>query len=217
MSIFVVNFGFSTQSGFPSAGNFQPDNQNSNPLLRSCVWLQYSGGAGVNLNDTFYQFMTPLNSAQWTYVSGTGNVLQVYANDIVAVRVFNADGANLNDTLRLAAVFGQGSGADLTSPQTYLQSPLVINNLPRTVLDSIDINSYNPQNWSTPSSDGAWTYVVGYVHGSDNQYTFNVGVSVCFNPAVGSPVYQYGHDPRMRVGMGLDHKHKHHHDDDKAA
>jgi len=214
MSIFVVNFGFSTQAGYPNAGNFQPDNQNSNPLLRSCVWLQYSGGAGVNLNDTFYQYTAPLVSTQWGYLSGTETALQVYDNDIVAVRVFNADGISMNDTLRLAAVFGQGVSSSLSSPTTNLQSPLLINNLPRTVLDSIDINSINPQNWASPSSDGAWTFVVGYVHGGDNQYSFNVGVSVCMNPALGSPVYQYGHDPKMKVGMGLGQKHKRH---DEAA
>ncbi len=216
MSIFVVNFGFSTQAGYPTQGNFQPDNQNSNSLLRSCVWLQYTAGGAPNLTDTFYQYTAPLASAQWAYVSGTSSALQVYDGDIVAVRVFNADGVNMNDTLLLAAVFGQGSGSELVAPPTYLQSPLLINNLPRTVLDSVDINSFNPQNWATPSTDGAWTFVVGYVHGAANQYSFNVGVSVCMNPAMGSPVYQYGHDPKMRVGMVMG-RGKCHDDRDKGA
>ena len=207
MSIFLVNLGFSIQGGAPNSGNFQADNQNTNPLLRSCVWLQYSAGALLP-NDTFYQITVALTPSQWTYLSGTSSSLQVNNNDIVLIRIFNADGVNPNETLRLAAVFGQGTSSELVGPPTVLQSPLVVNNLPRTLLDSVDLSAQvNPQNWAAPSSDGAWTFVVGMIHGANNQYSFNVGASVCLNPSLGSPVYQYGHDPKMRVGMGRAQEH----------
>jgi hypothetical protein len=76
------------------------------------------------------------------------------------------------------------------------------------VVDSLQLAFASPQQqqayWSTPASDGAWTFCLGTIHGADNTYSFNAGASVCTNPSTGSPIYQYAIDPKVRVGMGVE-------------
>jgi hypothetical protein len=59
------------------------------------------------------------------------------------------------------------------------------------------------QYWSAPNSDGSWTFCLGAIHGADNSYSFNAGCLLCTNPVTGSPIYQYGTDPQVKVGMGF--------------
>ncbi|MGA9966309.1 MAG: hypothetical protein WBQ10_14015 [Terriglobales bacterium] len=207
---YLLNLGFSLAA--KSAGNFQPDNSNTNPLLRSAVWL--SGGALLPpLQDSFYQILSPLTQTDWTFVQEASNALQVYANQgyNLLVRVFQADTpTSTSYKLMLNAVFGQGSTSEPSS--AGVQSPLMVNGLPRSVVDSLQLAFANPQQqqpyWSAPASDGAWTYCMGTIHGSDNTYSFNAGASVCTNPSTGSPIYQYAIDPRVKVGMGFGRKHE---------
>jgi hypothetical protein len=205
---YLLNLGFSLAA--KSAGNFQPDNSNTNPLLRSAVWL--SGGALLPpLQDSFYQIMSPLTQTDWTFLQEASSALQVYANQgyNVLVRVFQADSpTSTGYNLMLNAVFGQGTSSE---PATAgVQSPLMANGLPRSVVDSLQLAFANPQQqqayWSTPASDGAWTFCLGTIHGADNTYSFNAGASVCTNPSTGSPIYQYAIDPKVRVGMGFKSK-----------
>jgi hypothetical protein len=203
---YLLNLGFSLAA--KSAGNFQPDNSNTNPLLRSAVWL--SGGALLPpLQDSFYQILSPLTQTDWTFLQEASSALQVYANQgyNVLVRVFQADSpASTGYNLMLNAVFGQGSGSEPAS--AGVQSPLLANGLPRSVVDSLQLAFASPQQqqayWSTPASDGAWTFCLGTIHGADNTYSFNAGASVCTNPSTGSPIYQYAIDPKVRVGMGVE-------------
>jgi hypothetical protein len=203
---YLLNLGFSLAA--KSAGNFQPDNSNTNPLLRSAVWL--SGGALLPpLQDSFYQIMSPLTQTDWTFLQEASTGLQVYANQgyNLLVRVFQADTpTSTGYNLMLNAVFGQGSGSEPAS--AGVQSPLLANGLPRSVVDSLQLAFASPQQqqpyWSTPASDGAWTFCLGTIHGADNTYSFNAGTSVCTNPSTGSPIYQYAIDPKVRVGMGVE-------------
>jgi hypothetical protein len=206
---YLLNLGFSLAA--KSAGNFQADNSNADPLLRSAVWL--SGGALLPpLQDGFYQILSPLTQTDWTFMQEASSALQVYADDgyNVLVRVFQADSpTSTGYKLMLNAVFGQGSSSEPAG--AGVQSPLQVNGLPRSVVDSLQLFFANPQQqqayWSTPASDGAWTFCLGTIHGSDNTYSFNAGASVCTNPTVGSPIYQYAIDPRVKVGMGFGSKH----------
>jgi hypothetical protein len=161
------------------------------------------------LQDSFYQIMSPLTQTDWTFLQEASSALQVYANQgyNVLVRVFQADSpASTGYNLMLNAVFGQGSGSEPAS--AGVQSPLLANGLPRSVVDSLQLAFASPQQqqayWSTPASDGAWTFCLGTIHGADNTYSFNAGASVCTNPSTGSPIYQYAIDPKVRVGMGVE-------------
>jgi len=208
MTNYLLNLGFSTASSVTGEGNFQADNQSSIPLARSCVWL--TGGASLTPADNFYQITPVLNQPDWNFLQPTANPLQVYANQNynILVRVFQADTpVSPSYKLMLNAVFGQGSSTELPPHASALQSPLLVSGLPRTVINSLQLAFASPsqqqQYWSAPSSDGAWTFCLGTIHGVDNTYSFNAGASVCTNPAAGSPIYQYGLDPRMKVGMGV--------------
>ncbi len=203
---YLLNLGFSTLPAVAGNGNFQADNANANPLLRSSVWLV--GGASIPLSDGFFQITQAMKQSDWNFAQAASAALQVYANQgyNIMVRVFQADATvSPSFKLMLNAVFGQGSGSEPAS--AGMQSPLSINNLPRTVIDSLQLAFPNPQQqlqyWSTPSPDGAWTFCLGMIHGADNTYSFNAGASICTNPTAGSPIYQYGLDPRVKVGMGL--------------
>lgn len=207
---YLLNLGFSAVAS--NDGNFQADKSNSNPLLRSSVWL--SGGSGIVLQDNFYQITLPLSETDWTFAQESTSSLQVEADGEynIIVRVFQADSpVSTSYKAMLNAVFGQGSDSDPVG--SALQSPLLVNGFPRTVVDSLQLAFANVQQqqqyWATPSSDGAWTFCLGTIHGVDNTYDFNVGASVCLNPTTGSPVYQYGTDPVLRVGMGLKHRRRH--------
>jgi len=201
---YLLNLGFSLLAN--ADGNFEPDNSNSDPLLRSSVWL--SGGAGLpTLQDNFYQIMTPLSQTDWSFVQEATTPLQVQADGQynLLVRVFQATSPSTSYKLLMNAVFGQGSETVPAGPG--MQSPLQVNGLPRTVVDSLQLGFANPQlqqpYWASASSDGAWTFCLGTIHGADNTYSFNAGASVCTNPTTGSPIYQYGIDPQVKVGAGL--------------
>lgn len=201
---YLLNLGFSLLA--TNDGNFQPDNSNSNPLIRSAVWL--SGGAQLPpVQDNFYQIMSPLSQSDWTFVQEAGSPLQVYAGQgyNIFVRIFQVTSPSTSYKLLMNAVFGQGSDTAPASPG--VQSPLLINGLPRTVVDSFQLAFANAQQqqpyWAGPSSDGAWTFALGAIHGADNTYSFNAGASVCTNPSTGSPIYQYAIDPQLKVGMGV--------------
>jgi hypothetical protein len=201
---YLLNLGFSLAA--TNNGNFQVDNSNSNPLLRSSVWL--SGGANIPLQDNFYQINQPLTQADWSFAQESANPLQVYANQgyNILVRVFQTDTpVSTSYNLMLNSVFGQGTETEPASPG--VQSPFLINGLPRTVVDSLQLAfasvQQQQQYWAVPSSDGSWTFCLGTIHGADNTYSFVTGASVCTNPSTGSPVYQYGIDPTLRVGMGV--------------
>jgi hypothetical protein len=202
---YLLNLGFSLAA--TGKGNFQPDNSNPDPLLRSSVWL--SGGANLPAQDSFYQISSPLNQSDWSFAQEATSPLQVYANQAynLLVRVFQADSpTSTSYKVMLNAVFGQGgSGSVPASPG--VQSPLLVNGLPRTLINSLQLAFANPQQqqpyWSAPASDGAWTFGLGTIHGADNTYSFNAGASVCTNPSTGSPIYQYGFDPVLKVGMGV--------------
>jgi hypothetical protein len=208
---YLLNLGFSLVA--TSNGNFNADNSNSNPLLRSAVWL--SGGASLPpLQDGFYQVMPALPQSDWVFAQSAGSGLQTYANGQynILVRIFQVDtppSAGYN--LILNTVFGQGSDTQPTSPGP--QSPLLVNGLPRTVIDSLQLKFASPQQqqpyWSNPSSDGAWTFALGTIHGADNTYSFVTGASVCTNPTTGSPIYQYGIDPKIIVGAGMEGRRRH--------
>ena len=204
---YLLNLGFSLAA--TNDGNFQADNSNSNPLLRSSVWL--SGGANIPVQDNFYQVNQALVQAEWAFVQGATSPLQVYANQgyNIMVRVFQSETpASTSYKLMLNAVFGQGS--DAVPAGAGMQSPLLVNNLPRSVVDSLQLAFANIQQqlqyWSTSTPDGAWTFCLGAIHGADNTYSFNAGASVCTNPSTGSPIYQYAIDPQLKVGMGVDAK-----------
>jgi hypothetical protein len=205
---YLLNLGFSLAA--KSSGNFQVDNSNADPLLRSAVWL--SGGALLPpLQDNFYQILTPLPQTDWTFAQEASSPLQVYASQgyNLLVRIFQSDSPTMTSyKLMLNAVFGQGSSTGPASPG--VQSPLQVNALPRSVIDSLQLGFSTPQQqlayWSTPASDGAWTFCLGLIHGSDNTYSFNAGASICTNPTAGSPIYQYAMDPRVKVGMGFGSK-----------
>jgi hypothetical protein len=208
---YLLNLGFSLAA--TNNGNFQTDNSNPNPLLRSAVWL--SGGAALPpLQDSFYQITPALSQSDWAFAQAAGSGLQTEANGQynILVRIFQADTPpSAAYTLVLNTVFGQGSDTEPTSPGP--QSPLLVNGLPRTVVDSLQLKFASPLQqqpyWSNPSSDGAWTFCLGTIHGADNTYSFVTGASVCTNPTTGSPIYQYGIDPRVIVGMGLKHRRRH--------
>jgi hypothetical protein len=204
---YLLNLGFSLAA--TNNGNFQADNSNSNPLLRSSVWL--SGGANIPVQDNFYQINQPLTQADWAFLQAAASPLQVHANQgyNILVRVFQTDTpVSTSYKVMLNAVFGQGTETGPSSPG--VQSPFLINGLPRTVVDSLQLAFANVQQqqqyWAVPSSDGSWTFCVGTIHGADNTYSFVTGASVCTNPTTGSPVYQYGIDPVLKVGMGVDAK-----------
>jgi hypothetical protein len=204
MSVYLVNLGFSIQPAGTNSGTFQPDSGSGSALLRSAVWLMYAGPA-MSLQDTFVQIQGALNPAQWNFLQEASSLLGLNANaDWIFIRVFPTDSNSAGHTLLLNAVFGQGSSSELTAPSTSLQSPLVVNGLPRTIVDSIQLSAQypTPSSWAAPSSDGAWTFSLGEIHGADNDYSFNVGASVCTSPSAGTPIFQYGHDPHVRVGMG---------------
>lgn len=201
---YLLNLGFSLLAN--NNGNFDPDNPNAATLNRSSVWL--SGGAQLpTMQDNFYQIMTPLDSTDWTFVQDATSSLQVYANQgyNLLVRVFQATSPSTSYNLLMNAVFGQGSDTLPASPG--MQSPLQVNGLPRTVVNSMQLKFANAQlqqpYWAGPSSDGAWTFCLGTIHGADNTYSFNAGASVCTNPTTGSPIYQYGIDPQVKVGAGV--------------
>ncbi len=200
---YLLNLGFSLLA--VNNGNFDPDNSSPDPLLRSSVWL--SGGASLPLQDNFYQILSPLTQADWSFAQESTTPLQVYANQgyNILVRVFQATSPSTSYKLLMNAVFGQGTDTLPAAPG--MQSPLVVNGLPRTVVDSLQLAFANAQQqqqyWTVPSTDGAWTFALGTIHGADNTYSFNAGASVCTNPTTGSPIYQYGIDPQLKVGMGV--------------
>ena len=206
---YLLNLGFSL--AVANEGNFQADSPNPNPLLRSAVWLT-GGNALPTVQDSFYQIQTPLLQTDWSFVQEASTPLQVYPNQgyMILVRVFQVSTPQTSYKMMLNAVFGQGSGTEPTTPG--MQSPLSVNGLPRTLVDSLQLAFPNPQQqqayWSAPSSDGAWTFCLGAIHGSDNTYSFNAGAAICTNPAAGSPVYQYAIDPRVKVGMGVGDRRK---------
>jgi len=206
---YLLNLGFSSSA--VNDGNFQPDDDSLNPLLRSAVWLSADN---ISLQDSFYQITSPLSVADWSFAQEASSPLQVYANGAynLLVRIFQADTPpSAAYTLILNTVFGQGSDTEPTSPGP--QSPLLVNGLPRTVVDSLQLKFASPQQqqpyWSNPSSDGAWTFCLGTIHGSDNTYSFVTGASVCTNPTTGSPIYQYGIDPKVVVGAGMKTRRRH--------
>jgi len=104
---YLLNLGFSLLA--VNNGNFDPDNSNSDPLLRSSVWL--SGGASLPLQDNFYQILSPLNQADWSFAQESTTPLQVYANQgyNILVRVFQATSPSTSYKLLMNAVFGQGT------------------------------------------------------------------------------------------------------------
>jgi hypothetical protein len=204
---YLLNLGVSTTPPVTNDGNFQADNSSPDPLLRSCVWL--TGGALLPpVQNNFYQISQALAQTDWSFVQETANALPVNERDVILVRVFQVSvQASPVPSLVLNAVFGQASSSETVS-SLVLQSPLSVNGYPRTVIDSLQLAfAANPQGaqqyWSTPSSDGAWTFCLGEISGGDNTYTFNAGALVCTNPTTGTPVYQYGLDPRVKVGMGF--------------
>lgn len=206
MTNYLLNLGVSTASNLAAEASFQADNSNANPLIRSCVWLV--GGSALTLADSFFQINQPMTQTAWNFFQAASSPLQVYASQgyNLLVRVFQGDTpVSLSYKLLLNAVFGQGSS---TVPASVgVQSPLLVNTLPRTVIDSLQLAFATPAQqqtyWSVPSSDGAWTYCLGAIHGADNTYSFNAGASLCTNPTAGAPIYQYGLDPRVKVGMGV--------------
>jgi hypothetical protein len=159
------------------------------------------------VQNNFYKISQALVQADWSFVQGTASALPANDGDSILVRVFQASiQASPSPSLVLNAVFGQGSSTEPVGALA-LQSPLSVNGYPRTVIDSLQLAFVgNPQGaqqyWSTPSSDGAWTFSLGQISGGDNTYSFNAGALVCTNPVAGAPVYQYGLDPRVKVGMG---------------
>jgi|HubBroStandDraft_1064217.scaffolds.fasta_scaffold180082_1 hypothetical protein len=209
MAHYLLNLGFSTLAAVLSDGNFQADNGNANPLLRSEVWL--TGGSLLPpAVDSFYQISQALSESDWSYLHGTSSVLEVDLGDLILVRIFQVSvQASPIPSLVMNAVFGEGTGSDPQGSTNPLQSPLLVNGYPRTVIDSFQLAfASNPQSqqqyWSSPTpADGAWTYCLGEIHGVDNSYSFNAGAVVCTNPATGSPIYQYGTDPQVKVGMGF--------------
>jgi hypothetical protein len=207
MANYLLNLGVSTLSAVLSDGNFAADNGNANPLLRSEVWL--TGGSGLTLTDNFYQLPSALVQSQWNFEQETSSGLEVEAGDYILVRVFQVTvQPSPTPSLVLNAVFGQGSSEEPTGPTTPLQSPLAIGSYPRTVVDSFQLAfASNPQAqqqyWSAPNSDGSWTFCLGEIHGGENAYSFNAGALLCTNPTAGSPIYQYGTDPQMKVGGAM--------------
>src|SRR5208337_2573721 len=170
---YLLNLGFSASA--TNDGNFQADNSNVNPLLRSSVWL--SGGGNLSLQDNFYQIPSAQSETEWTFAQEASNFLQVEANEEynILVRVFQSDTpTSTSYNLLLNAVFGQGSDSEPAGSQ--LQSPLLVNGLPRTMVDSLQLAFANIQEqqeyWAAPSSDGAWTFCLGTIHGVDNMYDF---------------------------------------------
>lgn len=207
MANYLLNLGVSTVPAVLGDGNFASDNGNANPLLRSEVWL--TGGSNLSLTDSFYQLQSALVQTQWSYEQGTSAGLGVDVGDYILVRVFQVNvQASPIPSLVLNAVFGQGSSTPAGS-SAPLQSPLEVGGYPRTVVDSFQLAfASNPlgqqKYWSAPNpSDGSWTFCLGEIHGDDNSYSFNAGALLCTNPAVGSPIYQYGTDPQMKVGGGF--------------
>ncbi|HXR18127.1 MAG TPA: hypothetical protein VN777_18175 [Terriglobales bacterium] len=205
MSNYLLNLGVSTTA--QSNGSFQADNGNANPLLRSCVWLE--GGAQLSLSNNFYQISQALSQTDWAFIEDTADPLSVDAGDIVLVRVFQVSvQATPVPKLVLNAVFGQGSSTETAGSGPSLQSPLSVNGQPRTVIDSFQLAfTSNPQQqqqyWSAPNpADGSWTFCLGAIGGADNTYSFNAGALLCTNPPVGAPIFQFGLDPRVKVGMG---------------
>jgi hypothetical protein len=201
---YLLNLGFSLLAN--NEGNFDPDNDNADVLLRSSVWL--SGGALLPpIQDNFYQINSPLTQSDWSFVQDATSPLQVYANQgyNLFVRVFQSISPQTGYNLLMNAVFGQG--ADVVPAAPGMQSPLQVNGLPRTVVNSMQLKFANPLQqqpyWAQPSNDGAWTFCMGTIHGADNTYSFNAGAAVCTNPSTGSPIYQYGIDPQVKVGAGV--------------
>ncbi|MGA8491824.1 MAG: hypothetical protein WB711_15465 [Terriglobales bacterium] len=207
MANYLINLGVSTAAVVLGDGNFAADNGNANPLLRSEVWL--TGGSSLSLTDNFYQLPSTLVQSQWSYEQGTSSGLDVEVGDYIVVRVFQVNvQSSPIPSLVLKAVFGQGS-SESASSLAPLQSPLQVSGYPRTLVDSFQLAfASSPlgqqQYWSAPNaSDGSWAFCLGSIHGADNAYSFNAGALLCTNPAVGSPIYQYGTDPQVKVGMGL--------------
>ena len=96
---------------------------------------------------------------------------------------------------------GLWSGLSSEPASAGVQSPLLVNGLPRTVVDSLQLAFASPQQqqayWSTPASDGAWTFCLGTIHGCGQHLQFQRrGFGVCTNPTAGSPIYQYAIDPK---------------------
>jgi hypothetical protein len=206
MANYLLNLGVATSN--LAGGSFETDSGNVNPLLRSCVWLQ--GGAALAPSNSFYQVPVAMIESEWSFLQETSSVLSVEAGDFMLVRIFQANiQTSPVPNLLFNAVFGQGSSSEAGGASTPLQSPLTENGSPRTVIDSFQLAfTNNPQlqqqYWSQPNStDGAWTFCLGEISGEDNTYSFNAGALVCTNPSVGSPIYQYGLDPHVKVGMGL--------------
>jgi hypothetical protein len=144
MANYLLNLGVSTLSAVLSDGNFQADNGNANPLLRSEVWL--TGGSGLTLTDNFYQLPSALVESQWSFELETSSALNLDTGDYILVRVFQVTvQPSPTPSLVLNAVFGQGS-AEPAGTSAPLQSPLAIAGFPRTVVDSFQLAfASNPQ------------------------------------------------------------------------
>lgn len=203
MSIYVYNLQFSVANA--QNGMFTPYSASQSGLGYSSAWLFYNG-TGTQPEVTDYpSVMTALNASQWSLVPAQNqnalplNSVQsgIHPTDFVMVRIFPLETLT-NPSVRMTTVLGRGTNGQVSSTN-MAQSPFLMGSNARPVIDFDNQPPGNP-NWIAPGTDGAWTFCLGGVHGSGNDYSTNVGASV-YVPA-GQPysgIYTFGHDPQLHV------------------
>ena len=231
MSSYLYNLGFSLTSADTAVGRFQQyDTARQNPSIanQSAAWFTYIGPNSLppGFGDWFTPVSNPFNINDWGNPQGDSGSIDLEPLDFLAMRIFSTDSNVANYRVRVTGVFGRGTGEDMPYAADELQSPLVmstqkqISTLPRAV---IDVDGSSGPNWVAPLSDGSWVSWLGAVHppadNSENDYTFNVGVSVyVLNAPQGNPnLYTFGIDPRMHVGTAARKRKRKHKHDEAAA
>ncbi len=196
MAVYLYNLGFSLANA--AYGNFLPALGGQSGLGLSDTWFQYNGtGLPTGVSDNLVA-LAALNPANWTALSSAPSLKA--GTDYMLVRIFNTDTfAPPAPTflLRLTAVMGHGTSSTVPA-STPLQAPFQVGSKARPVIDTD--NATNPPNWPAPTgTDGAWTYCFGMIHGLDNDYTCNIGVTAYLSSSQYAGFSAFGHDPQLHV------------------
>jgi hypothetical protein len=192
MSLYLYNLGISLQAPYPSQGRFYSSAISG--LKQSGVWMKYQPQTLPGwVQDNVVFLNQPLNAPDWGNPQPDSNPFPVNPGDYMVVRLFLSDTPPPSTCLlRANIVFGRGISSPNATGSNLSQSPLMLNSsIPRAVVDSD--NSTPAQ---APTSDSAWAYCLGKIYGANNDYSFNVGVTL----TQGGQWYTFGHDPQMHVG-----------------
>jgi hypothetical protein len=210
-NVYLLNLGFSQDSGATGTGRFMEDTPTNPIFTRSRVWLKYQPATPPPPSwvvDNVQQLTQALDPTQFAFLQTTTSLLNMDPSDFLVVRMFPAPTVTTGGKLRCTVVFGRGSSVPPSdsnlrqSPLQQLTSPM----MPRSVVDTDPLDT---SKWPTALSDGSWAWCLGMIHPStdatkDSKYTFNAGAS--FAPPIGDPamnnLYLYGHDPEVHVKGG---------------